>query len=204
MTAHEPIAARLGSPTLQDRRGSLRRRAGARGALTIASAPRRPAADKRARTMARGCDGILIATSILPRGRRRVAAHRRAEFRRPGRPDRVDAPHPCRGKKVGERSAIPARAEFLHVAAWTRSAAARHLYRLAPARRGGRPRPRGAVLLPPGARAFPPLPALFPAWRAASSRVCFSSRRARSSFSLSAPSMSRMAMLRLSKAPSSA
>ena len=72
----------------------------------------------------------------------RVAA---LSFRRSGRPDRGDAPHPGRGEALDLREPFPARAQLLHAAAGSRGAAARDLYRLADAPHARRHHGRRAV-----------------------------------------------------------
>ena len=59
-------------------------------------------------------------------------------FGGPRRADRPDAPRAGRAPPLAERGAIPRRPRLLHVAARPRGDAARHLLRLAPARRRGR------------------------------------------------------------------
>ena len=72
------------------------------------------------------------------RGLPRLAEDRLHQLRRAGRPDRHDAPHAGRREKVDRRAALPACAEFLHAAAGTGGAEARHLHWLGAARRARR------------------------------------------------------------------
>ena len=78
-------------------------------------------------------------TRVVRRGHAHLVAHRPAVLWRPRRADRRHAPHPGRGKTLDRRRALPARTELLHVAARPRSAAARHLHRLAAPRDARRP-----------------------------------------------------------------
>src|SRR5688500_6773766 len=64
------------------------------------------------------------------RTRPRFGADRLAELRGPCRADRADAPRAGRRAQMDRRGTVPQRAQFLPLAAWARSAAARHLYRM--------------------------------------------------------------------------
>jgi hypothetical protein len=77
-----------------------------------------------------------------------VRPDRPAVLRRTGGADRADAPRAGRGPQVDLRRPVPACAELLHDAAGTGGAAARHLYRLAPARHTRRPDRRHPVRPP--------------------------------------------------------
>ena len=79
------------------------------------------------------------------RGRTGMGEDRGPQLRRAGRADRGDAPHPGRGEALDRRGPVPARAELLHAAAGTGSAAARGVHRLAAASHARRRRRRDVV-----------------------------------------------------------
>ncbi len=85
------------------------------------------------------------AAALLRRGAARLGQDRRAELRRAGRADRPHAPRAGRREALDRRAALPLGPQLLHAAAGPRGHAARHLRRLAPARREGRPRRRAPV-----------------------------------------------------------
>ena len=78
--------------------------------------------------------------TLLQGGTRRLGEDRRSVLWRPGRPDRSHASRACGRAQMDRRGAFPARAQFLHAVAGSRSHAARDLCRLAATWHLGRPR----------------------------------------------------------------
>ena len=149
---------RAARPRRRKRPACSRRRSGCRGCTTTISSssrpaccsttpsiagaatqPAKPTTGRPTRQSRNGCGDEQDSRSRcrsrhqLRRSLSRLAAGRRAQLRRPGRPDRGDASHPGRGEELDLRRPLPARAELLHAAAGAGGAAACDLYRLAAA-----------------------------------------------------------------------